>query len=241
MDAHVAQWIGKREDQQDAYGVKHFAQGSLAIICDGMGGHSAGAEASRVAMESFRDSFHITCVTEITAELNKSLHIANEEVNKLFGDKEEKGGCTLLAVFLSPHALWWISVGDSPLFLWRHNQLIRLNQDHSMRAYFASPHGCCETQRKESMRCGHMLRSALMGEPIALIDSPSAAYALLPGDRIILSSDGIEDLLHQRYLPPHISSMLNQRTSSLAPTIVDACRELDEEYADNTTVISFDL
>ncbi len=241
MDAHVAQWIGKREDQQDAYGVKHFEQGSLAIICDGMGGHSEGADASRVAMESFRKNFQISQISDITPALHNSLDHANEAVRELFEGKEDKGGCTLLAVFLAPHALWWISVGDSPLFLWRHSQLIRLNQDHSMRAYFTNPLDCCATQRKDALRCGHMLRSALMGEPIALIDCPTAAYALLPGDRVILSSDGIEDLLHQRYLPPHISSMLNQRDSSLAPSIVDACRDLNEEHADNTTVISFDL
>ncbi len=240
MDAHVAQWIGKREDQQDVYGVKHFEQGSLAIVCDGMGGHCCGAAAARKAMERFRDTFCFETREEIPSCLKRSLHAANEAVGELFAGKDDPGGCTLLAVFLTPSAIWWISVGDSPLFLWRHSQLIRLNQDHSMRTYFAARSDSLAT-RKEVRACGHMLRSAVMGEPIAMIDLPQRAHPLLPGDRIILSSDGIEDLLHQRFLPPHVAQMLNSRADQLAPVIVDACRRLDEDYADNTTVISFDI
>ncbi len=240
MNAHVAQWIGKRQDQQDVYGVKHFKQGSLAIVCDGMGGHSNGELAARSAMESFRDTFEFESCGKITTTLKRSLDAANEAVGKLFVDTDDPGGCTLLAAFLMPSAIWWISVGDSPLFLWRHNKLVRLNQDHSMRTYFAT-HSDNLATRKQVRACGHMLRSAVMGEPIAMIDLPERAQPLIPGDRIILSSDGIEDLLHQRLLPAHVTELLNSRDSQLAPIIVDACRDLNEDYADNTTVISFDL
>ncbi len=191
-------------------------------------------------MERFCDTFYLEQIREIPASLERSLHAANEAVGELFVGVEDPGGCTLLAVFLMPHAIWWVSVGDSPLFLWRNNQLLRLNQDHSMRAYFATNSDNVAT-RKDVRACGHMLRSAVMGEPIAMIDVPQTAQVLLPGDRVILSTDGIEDLLHQRFLPPHVAQLLNSRSAQLAPIIVDACRDLDEDYADNTTVISFDI
>mgnify|MGYP000095919914 CR=1 FL=1 len=41
-------------------------------------------------------------------------------------------GATLVVPCLVENRLYWISVGDSPLFLWRAGKLSQLNEDHSM-------------------------------------------------------------------------------------------------------------
>ncbi len=242
MDAHIAQWIGKRSDQQDVYAVKHFPEGNLAIICDGMGGHCSGRAAASEASQAFCEHFAQGERGDIPSILMESLMAANAAVGKIFENDEEKGGCTLLAAFLTKTALWWISAGDSPLFVWRANQLTRVNQDHSMRSLFATEATLgTKLTRREVLSRGHMLRSAVMGDDIPLIDAPRVPFPLLPRDRVILSSDGIEDLLYPPILPPHLAKLLNEREAQLAPVIVDACRDLDEQYADNTTVVTFDV
>ncbi len=90
MNAHVAQWIGCRERQEDAYVLRHFPTGLLVVVCDGMGGHHMGAVASRTAADAFVDAF--TCAGEElvpAARLRHALETANDTVREAFAGGEE--------------------------------------------------------------------------------------------------------------------------------------------------------
>lgn len=240
MDTYAAQWIGKRQNQEDSYGVKHFPNGTLAVVCDGMGGHDCGDMASKLSVDAFIKSFKILPGVSAVESLKTSLDYANEMVKQFFSGKEQFGGTTLLAIFVSPTSLWWVSVGDSPLFIWRSGRLVRLNEDHSMRSLIDDI--ICGPSRYAlaNNNHGHILRSALTGATIAMIDAPQRGYPLLPRDRIILSSDGSLDFLSQYGKSPRLSMMMDRHDGSLAGCIVDACRELDVEHADNVTVLTID-
>ncbi|MBR4107293.1 MAG: SpoIIE family protein phosphatase [Akkermansia sp.] len=239
MDARIAQWLGCREQQEDAYIVRHFPKGTLAIVCDGMGGHDEGMLAARKASETFAEfvSSHIDWA--VPKCLRCALDAANESIKKLFAATSRYGGTTLLAVFAGGGVLRWISVGDSPLLIWRGSRLIRLNEDHSMRAIYRRQLGSSLAENLIS-RSGHMLRSAVTGEPLGLVDMPSMPYPLLPGDRIILASDGAEVVLDPAHLSVEMKRMLSNSSINLAAAIVEACRALNDAHADNTTVITID-
>lgn len=240
MKVSVAQWIGKRADQQDAYAVRHYPQGSLSVVCDGMGGHDCGYQAAETAATAFLEAFEHVEGDSVSARLRAALDKANEAVGRLFSKKSSYGGCTLLAVYACGGVVWWISVGDSPLMLWRHNRLLRLNVDHSMRSIYNEYVKSGVMDFREAMSLGHSLRSAVTGEKIPLVDSPPTPYPLLPGDRIILASDGVEQLLMPVPLPEGVQEMLNSRTGNLSAEIVEACRALNDPNADNVTVLSMD-
>lgn len=243
MDAHAAQWIGKRLRQEDAYGVRHFPDGTLALVCDGMGGHSCGDAAAKTAVEYFIASFadwHEQGLP-LTDSLRSSLQVANEAVGRLFAGSDSYGGTTLLAAFAGHGALRWVSVGDSALFLWRQGALRRLSEDHSMRAVyekFVCPGGMT---RQEAKAGGHVLRSAVTGEKIELVDEHERPMPLLPGDRLILCSDGLENLLDPEVLSPEVRRLLAKRGGSLAASLVQACVELNDPLADNATVVTLDV
>lgn len=240
MDAHAAQWIGKRPRQEDAYGIRHFPDGSLAVVCDGMGGHDAGALASSTAVKVFIEVFADAEAPSVTARLQAALTEANAAVGRLYEGSNAYGGTTLLAVFAGHGVLRWISVGDSGLYLWRQGTLSRLNEDHSMRAVYEQFVGPGGMSRREALAGGHVLRSAVTGEDIPMVDVHERPFPILPGDRLILCTDGIETLVGQGVMRAGVRRILMQRSGSLAASLVQACAEAHDEFADNVTVVTMD-
>lgn len=241
MNACISQWIGRRSEQEDAYAVRHFPTGTLAIVCDGMGGHCHGGQAATRAAEAFATAFAEQGGCPMVDRLRGALHAANEAVGELFGQCDSFGGCTLLAAFIGGNVLWWISVGDSPLLLWRRGRLTRLNADHSMRSLYADLVRTGTMTHQEMLRRGNMLRSAVTGESIPLVDAPPTPYPVLPGDKIILCSDGLDDLLLGSTLPPSTRKLLDSRGGNPAALLIEACRAMNTDYADNATAITLDV
>lgn len=135
LDCASAQWIGKRREQEDVVKSLPAAGGMLGIVCDGMGGHLRGDCASCVVAQEFAVVFAESGIEDIPERLTAALHAANRALAAIQKEPEESG-TTLLAVFIRDHFLWWISVGDSPLYLWSGAdsfRMDRLNEDHSMR------------------------------------------------------------------------------------------------------------
>ena len=102
-------------------------------------------------------------------------------------------GCTLLAVVLAQEGLYWISVGDSPLWLWRAGRLYRLNQDHAYRSILAQRvyEGEMSADDAASHPDRNALISAVTGHDLELVDAPHQAHTLERDDQILLASDGM--------------------------------------------------
>ena len=131
---------GAREVQEDAYAFSEIVspdgatEGVLIVIADGMGGHAAGERASELAVKNFIAAFHQTGGNP-AKRLRNALGAANQSiVEELRHQPQWEGmGTTLLAVIVSRAGVEWLSVGDSPLYLWSNAKLTRLNEDHSLR------------------------------------------------------------------------------------------------------------
>ena len=241
MRIHVAQWIGKRVDMEDAYALRHFPGGSLAVVCDGMGGHDCGLQAAELASRAFVKAFEAANDKVASQRLLESLNRANDAVGEYFQKRGLYGGCTLLAAYISSGVLWWVSVGDSPLMIWRHGRLLRLNADHSMRAIYEEYVKAGTMSFEDAMAQGHSLRSAVTGEKIPLVDNPPTPCLLLPGDRIMLASDGVDELLLPRPLSELARRVLDSKSDNFSAEIVEGCRELGRDDADNVTVLSMEF
>lgn len=242
VNVSVAQWIGSRHSQEDAYAVRHFPEGTLAVVCDGMGGHDCGSLASSTASAAFVAAFE-QAQGSVVDRLRSALDAANAEVGLEFARRSLYGGTTLLAVYASGGVVWWVSVGDSLLMLWRRGRLLRLNADHSMRSVYTELVRMGTMDASEAMSQGHALRSAVTGERLSLVDAPPTPYPLLPGDRIIMASDGADALLLPPRLPESLRSLLDSRDSAqknLSVALVEACEALHLPHADNVTVLSMD-
>ncbi len=233
MKANVSQWIGARSSQEDVYRIRFFPEGLLVLVCDGMGGHYRGAEAAARAADSFVEHFCASS-SPISVRLQAALNAANAAVGKLMKKHAQDGGTTLVAGFIGSGVVRWISVGDSSLLLWRRGRLIRLNADHSLRPVL-------ENALPGKGRLSHMLRSALTGGEIALVDAPLTPLPLLPGDRLIVCSDGADELLNPGSVPVEVAALISACGDNDAAALIGLLCQQGNPVADNATIIVVDV
>src|SRR5262249_3133738 len=111
--------------------------GHLVIVCDGMGGHAGGKEASELAVRTVRDVFEHA--QDGTAPRDVLGNAAREANRRVFGmttpDEADQGGrpgSTLVAVLVHPGGVEVAHVGDSRAYLVHAGQVFQLTKDHSM-------------------------------------------------------------------------------------------------------------
>ncbi len=202
-DTATALSQGRRDRQEDAV-VADFQTGTgqgFAVLSDGMGGHAGGDVASKIVVTEVFAELKLrsgdtqaleTGMTPILVEAAKGANACLAQYAE--GDPTRKGmGATLLAPVILGRKLYWVSVGDSPLFLLREGRLRRLNADHSMAAHLdqlvAAGKINSETARRHPDRA--CVTSVLAGRAIAEIDCPAQPLTLRPRDIVVAASDGL--------------------------------------------------
>lgn len=246
LDAASASSRGARSYQEDAL-VTDFPIGgeiSLLVLADGMGGHAAGDVASKIAVtEVFSDlKLQSGDSQSFRAGTPEILREAAEAANACIRSyaethREARGlGTTLLALVLVEKELYWLSVGDSPLYLYRDGALRQLNEDHSMAPQidFLVSAGQITPEEGEDHPDRNALTSVICGARIARIDCPDGPFALRPGDILLAASDGLQ------FLPDdEIAAQLSRRRSGgsagIAKALLAAIEKRDDPAQDNVT------
>ena len=247
FDISGSQVDGARDYQKDAFLITYLGDSdgdsseSLVIVADGMGGHAAGNVASNLAVQTFTRHMSSNFPNENTSNaLYEAVLQANGSITATVAETAAlKGmGCTLMACVLERESLKWVSVGDSHLYLLRNSALEKKNADHSYGGFLDRMAEAGTPVEPEQGFSRNMLMSALTGEDIAEIDCPEQALALESGDRMVISSDGLDTLSHDQLL--EISA-----GADTPKACVDALLKRVEDAAaprqDNTTVIVIDI
>lgn len=243
-----AQHIGAREQQEDAFGFSSFKQteiihkrGFAAVLADGMGGMTQGREVSQLAVQSFLSYFHDpTNEEEIPVLLQNALFHVNECVH---GYAKENGvqnlvGSTLIAAIVKNQHLYWISVGDSRIYLFRQNELIQLTEDHVYGKVLNEQAALGKITKEEAENDPQRaaLTSFIGLEELKEIDQNVIPFPLQVGDRILLCSDGVYGFISE----PEISHILQEVQEDVCQVIVNKVLEKRHLYQDNITAILID-
>jgi hypothetical protein len=148
-------------------------------------------------------------------------------------------GATLVVPCLVENRLYWISVGDSPLFLYRGGRLIQLNEDHSMAPQidFMVKSGLMDAETGANHPDRNCLISVLMGTRIPKIDCPTKPYELRAGDIVICSSDGLQFLTNAQ-IERVLGKYAKKRSTEIAERLLEELQKLDDPDQDN---ISFTI
>jgi PPM family protein phosphatase len=235
---------GARDYQEDAITTDFpiGAESGFVVLADGMGGHAAGDVASKIVLTEVYSElkFHFADVEAFEARAPEILRgvadFANETLRQ-HTDKhpETKGmGATLVVPAMVENRLWWISVGDSPLFLYRGGRLSQLNEDHSMgpQIDFMAKTGLIDAESARDHPDRNCLVSVLMGAQIAKVDCPTKPFEMKAGDVVVCSSDGLQFLTN-----PQIERVLAKyrkcRSTEIAERLLEELIRLDDPDQDN--------
>ena len=200
---------GRRQYQQDAFGVSHEAllkdHGVLAILADGMGGLADSERVSVTAVETILDRFSLAQGwSDPRVLLLQLVADARQEVNKVLGAADlGRSGSTLVMGLIYGGMLYYLAVGDSRIYLLRDGALLQLTREHIYEnelALLAVNGGHYEVQDAFTNPQRGALTSFLGMERLMAIDIPAAPVRLRPGDKVILMTDGVFNALEEEEL-----------------------------------------
>jgi PPM family protein phosphatase len=240
------QYIGHRQKQEDFYAFADVSEKKeppisrlLVALGDGLGAHFGGNVASYHVVSQFITEYRASTLPPAW-RLRVALEQANESLyllsSRISWDQPPMG-TTLVGLMITPKKLHWISVGDSPMYVFRDGELIRLNADHSLAPILDErvKNGELTADEAEDHPDRHVLQSACLGIPLTMVDARMDPYDLKSGDIVITCSDGIFTLQHKQ-----IEEMLafgkNGTAGKLADALIFAVRCADSPRQDNVSV-----
>jgi serine/threonine protein phosphatase PrpC len=182
-----------RTNNEDSY----LSERPVAAVADGMGGHNAGEVASAIAIEelaALRGKGPWPNEKAATDDLKQAIVRANRRIREMAaGDRELNGmGTTLVAVLEDGDSVHLANVGDSRAYLLRQGELTQVTVDHTLVQELVDD-GRLSPKDAERHPQRSMITRALGVDHQVEIDL--FTYKLLPGDRLVLCSDGLSDVL----------------------------------------------
>jgi PPM family protein phosphatase len=259
FDAAIATSQGARRYQEDAavaWPGRSREPRLLAVLADGMGGHAGGARASELICQTMVATFGARVGIKsgtvqphdleraVGPVLTAALDAANAAIAATVDEQPALSGMgsTLIAVVFAARGAEWISVGDSPLYSYCQGVLTQINEDHSLAPTLdqmaADGRITAQAARNDPRR--HMLRSAVTGEDLDLIDRSVGPLQLDEGDYVVLASDGIHSI-DEAEIALLISAEAAAGPQAVADALVRAVLARGELHQDNVTVMAVRL
>lgn len=239
----AASLIGSREYQQDTLWYMGRNKDILAMVCDGMGGMEGGELASTCAIRKMEECLfqENIPIKNVPSFFYQAMELMNRSVCRL---EDENGnllecGTTVVAVYISENRLYWLSVGDSKLYILRegklhcpflpHNYMTQLNR------YLEEGILSLEEYEKE-LKQGEALTSFLGMGKIKLYDISDEALVLKDGDKLILCSDGLYKTFSEEQIM-NIAEICKDDFSQSADVFIHALRNFGKKTMDNVSII----
>ena len=232
---------GTRKYQEDAIFGKVYQRKTLAILCDGMGGLDNGALASHTALDSIREGFEQEEIEEVPLFFKQQAKIADKKVAMLQAKDGTQLSCgsTVVAVIVRKNKLYWLSVGDSRIYIVRDSEILAVNEEHNYKAELNKMlmNGTISKEFYESeIYRGEALTSYIGVGNISLMDVNEFPFELVSGDYVILCSDGMYRTLAEEEIYKIVTEY-GDDVQSAATELTNQVMKKERKNQDNTSVI----
>lgn len=231
-----AQIIGKREEQEDSFASISTGNGVLAVLADGIGGYAKGKMASSIVVETFLHEFskpgNIPSMEDFFVTASG---ISNSKV--LEKARGMKTGTTLVSAVISGDLLYWASMGDSAVILYRKGELLHLNKKHIYEAVLEEQFLSGKITREEMLNHAQKKNiTSYIGHRGQLdIEVGERPVTLTRGDKVLLCSDGVYNSISEMELEKVLGK--NIIPLEAAEEIIEIIRKKDLPNQDNATLI----
>lgn len=209
----------KGKNNEDRYAVSAYRLGRkdptpsvLAIVADGVGGHRAGEVAAEMAVEIISRTVSESDASNPVKILEEAIIRASQAINHRAGSDPARQGMstTCACVWVLDDRLYIASVGDSRIYLVRGDTIQQLTTDHTW-VQEAIENGTLAPEEARNHPNAHVIRRHLGSFQPVIPDlrlklSPdeddataltNQGMCLLPGDTLILCTDGLTDLVDE--------------------------------------------
>jgi protein phosphatase len=235
--------VGKvRENNEDSYLIEE--EHGLYLVADGMGGHLGGKTASTMAVNTIREAVqeqYSELVDQARAEPVESSMLPRllaDAIRKacatIFeraaGDPELRGmGTTVTAMMVLEGRAFVAHVGDSRCYLYRDQGVTQVTDDHSLVNEQIKAGILTEEQAAESHLKNIITRSVGFERDVSV---DTLILSLQEGDRFLLCSDGLSNLVNDAEIGEALGSMALE---SVPESMVQLAN--DRGGDDNITVV----
>jgi protein phosphatase len=168
----------------------------LLLVADGMGGHQGGEVASRLCVDGLAGAFRAGAALAPARLLDTALQAANRAVREAAAARPalQGMGTTMSALLVERGRFVAANVGDSRLYLLRGGRLRPLSVDDTLvNAWAREGRLSAAAARHHPDR--NLLTRALGSADTLDGDVVCAQGVVLPGDRFLLCSDGLHDVV----------------------------------------------
>lgn len=232
------QVIGARHEQQDSFATYEDERGIITVLADGMGGYSNGRLASSFVVKNIISQFKEASNLFIKKNfLYDAVFSSNRKLIELADGV--KIGTTIAAAIVDGDDLYWVSVGDSAIAVFREGELINLNKKQNL-----------EELLKEKYHEGKIDKEQLLKNPLKKrltsfvgyeglkkkdIDISEKPFRLMKQDRVILCSDGVYKSLSELELEKIIGR--NNKPQKAVEEVTEMINKKNDLKQDNATII----
>lgn len=237
----VSSIMGTRKNQQDSVYTMNAHDMTLAVVCDGMGGMEGGELASQMAIQILSQDFADNADEDIPDFYQQAAKHMDTAVHGLMRETGElmQAGTTVVSAIIRDKQLYWLSVGDSRIYILRAGEFIQVNRDHNyrMRLDEQLEQGIItDEEYLEKMSQGEALISYIGMGNVSLMDINPMPFLLEDGDVILLCSDG----LYKRLSDEEIQEIIEMELPDVDEAAQNLTRIVMEKTIgsqDNTSVI----
>lgn len=221
-----------RESNEDHFALFTIGDITLAMVCDGMGGHFGGKHASALGIKVVHDTIE-SADPEIS--LKESLREAIQRANKAIYDASRRSheligmGTTIAAVAIRGGKAIVAHVGDSRVYLVRGDEVAQLTRDHTMVNLFVDAE-LLTPEDAESHPEAHVLSRSLGVERVVEVEFQED-LDLVDGDALLVCSDGVHGVFSE-------SEFANIAWHDPQAGVDEVLRQVEErDGADNATAV----
>lgn len=229
----------QRTNNEDAFIAQQLADGQvLACVIDGVGGYEGGEVAAAIAHDTIIEKVKSGSEDPIL-QMKQSILQSNDRIYAERTKDPEKGSmaCVLTMALADPenNQLYYAHVGDTRLYLFRDHSLVKLTRDHSFVGFLEDNKKLTEEEAMKHPKRNEVNKALGFDPNIATVADyiETGISPFLPGDLLLLCSDGLSDLVDNRAMTAILSSSqsLRQKTNAL----INAANEAGGK--DNITVV----